>query len=93
MADLIESTLVKKTKLSDLQTAKEEATQIETVLTEKIINAVITDLKDIKGNNGYTAIAQKNKVSREQVMEIHTKMLARIAELTPAPTPVVATLK
>lgn len=83
MADIIDTTLAKKT-LKDLVVTKEVGDVSEPTLTETTVNAVITHL--LGGViRGYTDIANEigfEKVSRSQVKEIHTKMKAKIAELT-----------
>jgi len=84
MADVIDTTLSKKT-LKDLTVTKAESVSSEPKLTEDTVNAVIGLL--LGGVvRGYTDIAKEvgfEKVTREQVKQIHAKMRAKVAELTP----------
>lgn len=85
MADIITTTLEEKT-LDDLVAKKLVSTAAEPTLTKTVVSAVITQLKDVEANGGYGDIAQAvglGKVTKDQVRNIHEKMKARIAELTP----------
>ena len=79
---IIETVIDAKT-LEDLVKVEVKEIPKEPKLTADKVNAVVEMLKDIEINNGYVAIADANGVSVERVKEIHKKMLAKIAELTP----------
>jgi len=79
---VIETTIDAKV-LSDLVKEKPAVEASEPKMTAKIVNEAIELLKDIEASNGYLGIAQKLGLTAGQVKEIHVKMQAKIAELTP----------
>jgi coenzyme F420-reducing hydrogenase delta subunit len=86
MADVIKEVLDSK-ELADLKYIKVEEAKVVPALKKPKVEEVIALLKEVEKNNGHLNIAKMAGVSVEKVKEIHKKMDARIAELTPEPTP------
>ena len=68
--------------LVDLKKARVSSISEEPKLTKKLIELVIENLKDVEANNGYSGIANKLGLTKQQVVEIHNAMNKRINELT-----------
>lgn len=78
---IIETTINNMT-LVDLKKARVSSISEEPKLTKKLIELVIENLKDVEANNGYSGIANKLGLTKQQVVEIHNAMNKRINELT-----------
>ena len=78
---IIETTINNMT-LVDLKKARVSSISEDPKLTKKLIELVIENLKDVEANNGYSGIANKLGLTKQQVVEIHNAMNKRINELT-----------
>jgi len=73
---------IDKQKIELPQTTAEpqEAQSVE--YSEKKLAEVFKLIKDVSANNGYTAIAQKTKVARHIVKQMHIEYMNKIGELS-----------
>jgi hypothetical protein len=76
-------TVVESKALEDLASPAKPAPTTDKPLVAADVEAVIVLLREIEQNNGYGGIAASVGVKVAQVKEIHDKVLARIAEISP----------
>lgn len=75
---------IDKQKIELPQTTAEPQEVQPVEYSEEKLAEVFELIKDVSANNGYTAIAQKTKVARHVVKQMHIEYMNKIGELAQA---------